>query len=471
METLPEATRWTPALLAGFLTGCVFLELLPMLLHAPGLAILYRDLGNNEHWLHGLAATPLAGLIHVLATCLVVAVGKRLVMPRARAGVFPLRSWFGLRKWLSDKFMETSLSLTNSLYATLYTSTWLRILGAKVGARAESSTVSNIDPDLLVIGTESFVADLAVVGAARYHRGHVALGTTELGQRSFVGNAALVPGSAHLPDDSLIGVQSVPPAGPMDQGSAWLGSPALFLPRRQDSGNFEEQVTFRPTARLVACRLAIESVRILLTSTLTYIGILIAVKAILAMVHWPAWQQAAGLPAAYLASGLLVTLLSAGLKWAVVGHYRPRVEPMWSHFVWRTELITSLYENVPLPSLLHWFTGTPFLPPLLRLFGARIGRRVCMETTYLTEFDLVQVDDDAQIAGSVSLQTHLFEDRVMKMSTVRVGSGCSVGPRSVVLYDTEMEAYSTLEALSLVMKGEQLPAESRWRGIPAQIVA
>ena len=59
-----------------------------------------------------------------------------------------------------------------------------------------------------------------------------------------------------------------------------------------------------------------------------------------------------------------------------MGRYRPRVEPKWSHFVWRTELITGLYENVAVPWLLHWLAGTPFHARGLRLFGARIGRRV-----------------------------------------------------------------------------------------------
>ncbi|WP_254053915.1 Pls/PosA family non-ribosomal peptide synthetase [Singulisphaera sp. GP187] len=471
LEALPAPARWSAPLLAGFLFGSLFLELLPVLLLAPGLVLLHHDLGDNAHWLHGVAVTPLAGLVYVLTTCLVVAVGKRLVMPHARPGVYPLCSWFGLRKWLSDRLMETSLGATNSLYATLFTSTWLRLLGAKVGPRAEISTVSNLDPDLLVVGTESFVADLAVIGAARYHRGCVVLGTTELGARSFVGNAALVPGASYLPPDSLIGVQSVPPlaANAMAPGSSWLGSPAIFLPRRQESGHFEESVTYRPPPRLVAGRLAVESVRVVLPATLMYLALLIGLKSTFVTAGWPIGLRLLTLPAVYLGSGLAVTLITAGLKWLVVGRYRPRVVPMWSFFVWRTELITALYENVAVPWILHWFTGTPLMAPLLRLFGARIGRRVYMETTFLTEFDLVRVDDDAMVAGWTSLQTHLFEDRVMKMSSLIVGQGCTVGPRSVVLYDAEMAAGSRLDALSLVMKGERLPAESRWRGIPARL--
>jgi non-ribosomal peptide synthetase-like protein len=93
-----------------------------------------------------------------------------------------------------------------------------------------------------------------------------------------------------------------------------------------------------------------------------------------------------------------------------------------------------------------------------------------MGTTFITEFDLVEIGDDAAIGGSTSLQTHLFEDRVMKMSTVKIGAGASVGSRSVVLYDAEVCAGASLDALSLVMKGESLPAGSQWRGVPARAI-
>ena len=98
-----------------------------------------------------------------------------------------------------------------------------------------------------------------------------------------------------------------------------------------------------------------------------------------------------------------------------------------------------------------------------------MGRRIYLETTYLTEFDLVSIADDAQVGMFTSLQTHLFEDRVMKMSPLRLGPRSSVGPRSVILYDATVEADARLDALSLVMKGERLPAPSRWRGIPARV--
>jgi non-ribosomal peptide synthetase-like protein len=137
----------------------------------------------------------------------------------------------------------------------------------------------------------------------------------------------------------------------------------------------------------------------------------------------------------------------------------------------RTEFVTGLYEAAAVPAGVGFLVGTPFLPLVLRGFGARIGRGTWIGTTFLTEFDLVVVGDDAAVGMGVSLQTHLFEDRVMKMSVVTVQVGASVGTRAVVLYDAVVGERVRLGALSLLMKGERLTPGTSWRGIPAEGVA
>jgi non-ribosomal peptide synthetase-like protein len=114
--------------------------------------------------------------------------------------------------------------------------------------------------------------------------------------------------------------------------------------------------------------------------------------------------------------------------------------------------------------------GTPFIAAFFRLMGCKIGKQVYMETTALTEFDLIEIGDGASLNQDCTMQTHLFEDRIMKMSRIHVGAGCTVGSRSVVLYDSAMEDESHLGDLSLLMKGETLPAGTRWEGSPARHV-
>ncbi|MCZ0973325.1 hypothetical protein O1L55_21930 [Streptomyces albulus] len=109
----------------------------------------------------------LAAPLYVLAVCAAIACAKRLVLPRTPVGTHPVRSALGVRKWLSDKLLESSLTFTNSLYATLYTVPWLRLLGARIGPGAEVSTAAHLDPDLLTLGEGSFVADMAGWAARR----------------------------------------------------------------------------------------------------------------------------------------------------------------------------------------------------------------------------------------------------------------------------------------------------------------
>ncbi|WP_169948019.1 Pls/PosA family non-ribosomal peptide synthetase [Microbispora sp. H11081] len=421
----------------------------------------------------GVAAAPaavlVAGPLYVVVVCAVVAAGKRLVLRRAPVGVHPARSWLGVRKWAVDKLLEFSLRATNSLYGTLYTAPWLRLLGARVGRRAEVSTAAQLDPDLLTLCEESFVADMASVGAAGFAHGRVAFLPTEVGRRAFVGNAAVIPAGTRMGPGSLVGVSTVPPGDGVPEGTSWLGSPPMHLPVRQDSGSFSEDRTFRPPRRLVLHRLGVEFFRVCLPATLFGSGFylhLLGVHALSRVLPLPAVVAAAPLVAC--AAALAVIGCCVAFKRRLVGAYRPRVEPLWSRFVRRTEFVTGLYEAAAVPAGIAYLTGTPFLPPVLRWFGARVGRRTCVATTFLTEFDLVEIGDDVAIDSGVSLQTHLFEDRVMKMSDVTVRSGASIGARAVVLYDSVVGEDVSLGALSLLMKGERLTPGTSWRGIPAQ---
>ena len=166
--------------------------------------------------------------------------------------------------------------------------------------------------------------------------------------------------------------------------------------------------------------------------------------------------------------GLTLTAVAILLKWAVAGRFRPGERPLWSHGVWRAEFAAGMHEHVAMPALVGLLLGTPFAPWYYRLLGARFGRRTYCETAYLTEFDLVSVGDGAALNMGCDLQTHLFEDRVMKMSRLRIGRGASVGAFAVVLYDATVDDRARVAGLSLVMKGETAVAGGLWAGVPAR---
>ena len=163
-------------------------------------------------------------------------------------------------------------------------------------------------------------------------------------------------------------------------------------------------------------------------------------------------------------SALAVAIVVA-LKWAVMGKFRPVIVPLWCRYVWLNEMINGVYESLMAP-VVGFFFGTPFAAPLLRLLGCRIGRDSYIATNLFSEFDLVEIGERVALNSGAIIQNHLFEDRIMKSSYVRIGDRCSVGNMAVVLYDGHMQSGAVLGPLSLLMKGEIVPPETRWHGIP-----
>jgi non-ribosomal peptide synthetase-like protein len=415
-----------------------------------------------------LAASPLVAASFVLLLCLEIVVAKRLLLGRVRPGRYPLDGAFAFRKWVFDRAMGMSLDLLGGLYATLFLNPWLRLLGVRVGRHAEVSTASIGATDLLEVGEGAFVADCVSVGPPRFARGHVELDEVKVGARAFLGNSAVVPGGARVGDDALVGCLTLAPRD-AGRGATWFGSPSVLLPQRQQSAAFPEEATYRPTRALVAQRLAIELLRVLLPpSCLVFVTCAVLDATLFLSTRLSTAAMVALFPPMLAAVGAAAALFVVAFKWLVVGRYRAGERPLWCGFVWRNELVTAMHENVADPLWNHLLEGTPFVAWFFRALGARIGRRVYMGTTELTEYDLVTIGDEACLEPDATLQTHLFEDRVMKMSTVHVGARCTVGTDAVVLYDSRLDDGASLAPLSLVMKGETLPAETRWQGSPAR---
>ncbi len=478
VERASVAERTRPSLASRFAFGVVFLLgqfVFPLMVIGaifPGI-ILINVLSAHDAGYSYLLVAPVVAVMFVVLLCLEIVLVKWLILGRVKAGRYERHSGFYVRKWFVDQLMELSLDVIGPLYATIYLAPWYRMLGARLGRRAEVSTASFISPDLLTVDDEGFIADAVSLGAARVEDGVVTVGEVRVGRRAFVGNSALLPPGAVVGENGLIGCLSIPPTsdpGAEAPGTSWVGSPAVFLPQRQESRAFDEERTFHPSRRLRIERAAIEFFRVTLPSTFFIVltSLMLSVTFALHDRGFSKVSLALVFPLLYTLFGIVAALIVVAFKWALVGRYRPAEHPLWCSFVWRTELVTTLYENLARLFLVDRFEGTPFLGWYLRLLGARIGKRAVLNSSEFTEFDLVSIGDDVALNEECTIQTHLFEDRVMKMSTVRIGANCSVGSQAVVLYDTQMQEGSALGSLSLLMKGEVLPPWTRWEGSPAR---
>jgi non-ribosomal peptide synthetase-like protein len=415
-----------------------------------------------------LLAIP-ASAVFLGVTMLITGALRRL-LPRQKAGLTPVDSLRYWHKRAVTMILDCSLRELHGLYASVYAPAWLRVLGVKVGHHAEVSTAEGMVPELLSLGDDSFVADGAMLGDEEIRGGWMVLKPTRVGNRSFIGNGAYVPDGASVPDDVLIGVQTrAPRNAEMQSGQTWMGSPPLLLPARETLVGFPESLTFRPSFWRRLGRACVEGLRIVLPLALIIATGYLIIVLIMPLAAANGWgmQVANALALAGSLFGVASFLFVVALKWILVGRYRPRAAPMWTPFVWISEAVTNLYESLAVPNFLDLLRGTPMLPWALRLLGASVGRGVYLNTTDLTEFDCVHIGDEAELNAWCGPQTHLFEDRVMKIGRVEIGRRVTVGVRSTILYDTQVGDDVWLGPLTLVAKGERLPAATRWEGSPA----
>jgi non-ribosomal peptide synthetase-like protein len=278
----------------------------------------------------------------------------------------------------------------------------------------------------------------------------------------------VIADGSQIADNCLIGCISLVADG-LQEGQSCFGSPAFIVPRRSEAtGNFSEELTYRPDAGRIVGRLCIETVRIILPRIVIVFEIGIAIQV------FEHYKKPIGfglsfltLPILYIAIFALPSLLICiALKWLLMGRYKNNQYAMWSWFVWTSEFVTATYEQLAVGLLLEFLQGTFFLAPALRCFGVKIGRGCFLDTTDITEFDLVHIGDYVALNSAVGLQTHLFEDRVMKVAEVCLEDETTIGCASIMLPNTRLGQGAKLGPLSLVIKGEGIPAKSLWQGIP-----
>ncbi len=134
--------------------------------------------------------------------------------------------------------------------------------------------------------------------------------------------------------------------------------------------------------------------------------------------------------------------------------------------MWRNELSDTFVETVAAPWFARAASGTPVMNLWLRALGAHVGRGTWCETYWLPEADLVTLGDGCTVNRGCVVQTHLFHDRIMRMDTVVLEPGATLGPHCVALPAARLGSGATVGPASLVVRGDEVPGSTRWQGNP-----
>lgn len=455
-----------PAWVAAYGLTSLLLSGLPLAALGAGLAVLGAAARDAATLSAALAAAapwiPVAALAALGGYAALTVIGVQMCSIGLRAGYHPVRSRTGWQLWATERLMDAARDYLFPLYASLLTPAWLRLLGARIGRGTEISTVL-LTPKFTTVADGAFLADDTMVACYELGGGWIHVAPAEIGSRAFLGNSGITQPGRRVPDDALVAVLSAAPRK-AKTGSSWLGSPPVRLRRRADESDAEH--TFDPPARLRLMRAVVETCRLVPVVVSFTIGV-----GVLGVLQWAATRFGYGLAAAgggvvLLAAGAVAGGTAVAAKWLVVGRIRAVQHPLWSSFVWRNEVSDTFVETVAAPWFARAASGTPVMNLWLRALGAKIGRGVWCESYWLPEADLVELGRGATVNRGCVVQTHLFHDRIMRMDTVVLEAGATLGPHCVALPAARLGAGATVGPASLVMRGDEVPASSRWLGNP-----
>jgi non-ribosomal peptide synthetase-like protein len=323
-------------------------------------------------------------------------------------------------------------------------------------------------PELVKIGAGTFFADGVYLGGPRLRQGTVRLAELRLGRDTFLGNHVVVPAGQRLPRDILVGIATVADASTIQPGTAWFGHPAFSLPRREVV-TADRSVTHEPPLPRVASRLFWEWLRFALPTVpiLVLIGWAWAMVAVAA--HLPTWSiLLVGAPGVTLAAAAVPCLVVLALKWSLLGRVRPGVHPLWSCWCSRWDFLYVAWGFLA-ARVLAALEGTLLLAVYLRWMGMRIGRAVVFGDGWaqVVDPDMLHIGDGATV--NAMFQAHTFEDRVLKIDTVRVDAHATLAEATIPLYGARIGQGAVVAPHSVVMKREFLAPGLHYEGVPTAV--
>ena len=381
---------------------------------------------------------------------------------------------YGIHRWIvrltNAKFLSNLFGDTSSIVH------YLRSIGYDLGKIVQTGAnfggnVKHESPYLSSIGSGTMVADALSMMNAQFSATSFRLSQTVIGERNFLGNGIAYPPGGRTGDNCLLATKvMVPISGKVRENVGLLGSPAFEIPRSVErDGSFDHLKEGDGLRRRLAAKNRHNFITIVWCLVVRWFFVfMLTVLLGLAGDFYAAW-------------GAVAILLEFVLSTVLGVAYWVLVERIVTHFKRLPVLFCSLYDRAmwrherywKVPSITYFaaFAGTPFINVILRLLGARIGRRVFNDGCGMPERSLVTVGDDCVLNEMSTIQCHSQEDATFKSDYSTLGDRVTLGTVSHVHYGVTVGDGAELTTDCFLMKGEEVPSGARWGGNPAHDIS
>lgn len=132
----------------------------------------------------------------------------------------------------------------------------------------------------------------------------------------------------------------------------------------------------------------------------------------------------------------------------------------WSRYMISTHVVRVLVGT--------FFRASPLWTLYMRWNGARIGRGVHINSLSISDHNMLEFGDGVVIGENVHLSGHTVEGGMVKTGRVKLSRYVTVGLGSMVGINVEAGEKCQIGAMSAVLKGTKLDANSVYVGVPVR---
>ncbi|MBW8368272.1 MAG: hypothetical protein K0M70_10505 [Arenimonas sp.] len=119
-------------------------------------------------------------------------------------------------------------------------------------------------------------------------------------------------------------------------------------------------------------------------------------------------------------------------------------------------------------TFLPFVTLTPMGGWFLSAMGMRLGKRVFINTEFISDPRLITLGDDVVIGGSVHLFAHFGGGGHLTVAPVVIGARATIGEKATVMGDVQVGEDAVVLPHSVLLPGSRVGAGETWGGIPAR---
>jgi hypothetical protein len=118
-------------------------------------------------------------------------------------------------------------------------------------------------------------------------------------------------------------------------------------------------------------------------------------------------------------------------------------------------------------TFLEFVTPSPLNILFYKMMGMKIGRGVVINSTWISDPSLIEMDDKVTIGGSVTIVGHYGQGGLLIVSPVKIGKGCTIGLKATIMGGVTIGDGAKLLPHSVVLPKTIIPAGETWGGVPA----